>query len=211
MRIFFGATLPEETKEQILGVQRMLRAEIPGARFEGKDKLHITLQFIGDFPPASVKPLHVSAVNRLSSVSRMSLPIAITGMNYFPGRKVRRGIWLDCVDDGTLALLSDAVKSASAEFGVVPEEGEFKAHITIARLAHHPNARHSGEEFSRSLPDRGRTLPEDLQKFMGGGKLSVERFYPTSVALFESTLKPSGSEYKILHEYSLEKSEDKLS
>jgi len=193
-RIFFGATLPDITKVQIASIQRELGPHLPGARFEGKDKLHITLQFIGDFNPEKIPELHSSFVKEKERVPFKSSVTAITGISVFPNEKVRRGIWLDCKDDGTLEKLSELIKSVTVQYGIIPEARAFKPHITVARLKEH---RQGGVEEI------------DLQKFTSEGKLSFERFFPKSVALFESVLSPdrSGSKYTILNEYPLKQSE----
>ena len=177
----------------------MLRPLVPNARFEGRNKLHVTLHFIGDFPQEQVDQLFSAAVRELQNYPAKSPATEIVGMNYFPNEKVRRGIWLDCADDGTLATFATALVVASSEFGLVPEARAFKPHITIARLRERGGPGTAGSGF----PGSARAVA-DLQKFKGQGKLSVERFFPKSVALFESTLKPSGSEYRVLYEYSLE-------
>ncbi len=202
MRIFFGATLPEATKAEITKLQKELRSSITEARIEGKDKLHITLQFIGDFESKNIERLYSSVVGELEKSSFKSSQVEIVGMNYFPNEKVRRGIWLDCEDDGTLASIADSIKSVTKEFGIIPESRAFKSHITIARLKGGERQRGGGNYFSTGSFG-------DLQKFAGQGKLFLERFFPKSVALFESTLNPdrSGSEYKILFEYPLQQSE----
>ncbi|HQT92707.1 MAG TPA: RNA 2',3'-cyclic phosphodiesterase [Candidatus Kryptobacter bacterium] len=199
MRIFFGATLPEATKREIVELQEMLRPLVPNARFEGTDKLHITLHFIGDFRQEQVGHLFSGAVQELRNYPAKSPSTEIVGMNYFPNEEVRRGIWLDCADDGSLASFASALVIASAKFGIIPEARAFKPHITIARLRERGEPRTAGSGFPGSA-----RAAADLQKFKGQGKLSVERFFPKSVALFESILKPSGSEYRVLYEYSLE-------
>ncbi len=199
MRIFFGATLPEATKREIVELQEMLRPLVPNARFEGTDKLHITLHFIGDFGQEQVDRLFAGAVQELRIYPAKSPSTEIVGMNYFPNENVRRGIWLDCADDGSLASFAKALMIATSQFGIVPEARAFKPHITIARLREREGGGNAGSGFRGSA-----RAVADLQKFKGQGKLSVERFFPKSVALFESTLKPSGSEYRVLYEYSLE-------
>ncbi len=184
MRIFFGATLPESTKTQIEKIQEELHGSSSDARIEAKNKLHITLQFIGDFDPGKVKNLFSSVVHEIERSSLKASNIEVSGVTYFPNEKVRRGIWVDCQDDGTLAAIASSIQSVTSEFGIVPEKRVFKAHITIARF--------HGEG------KRGRSDYLDLQKLWSDGKLSIERFFPRSIALFESTLKSSGSEYKIL-------------
>ena len=197
MRIFFGATIPEDTKLQITKIQRELRSSVLRARFESKDKLHITLQFIGDFKSENVAQLYSSVVSELAKSSFKSPEVGIVGINYFPNEKIRRGIWLDCKDDGTLASIADSIKLVTERFGIIPESRVFKSHITIARLR--SDEKGGGNYFSTGSFG-------DLQKFEGEGKLFPERFFPKSVALFESTLNPdrSGSEYKVLFEYPLQ-------
>lgn len=208
MRIFFGATLPENTKEEIAELASSLLPSLRNARFEGRDKLHVTLQFIGDFPSARTRELFDSAAAQLAKLPARASITEITGINYFPNKRVRRGIWLDCRDNGMLVRFHEAIKEASITYGIVPEARGFKSHITIARISQRFDSRERRDDSRRGY-DSGRSMfPEDLQKLIGGGKLSMERFFPKSVALFESTLKPSGSEYKILYEYSLEKSEE---
>ncbi len=166
----------------------------PEARLETRDKLHITLQFIGDFDESRSGYLFESTAEVLESEKHRSSSTKITGIHYFPGLRVRRGIWLDAEDGGSLGGIADSIKQATAGFGVLPEERAFVPHITIARLRN----LHHGSEF-----EKRQTFP-DLEKFWAEGKFSVEQFFPTSVALFESTLNPGGSRYRILREFQLE-------
>ncbi len=192
MRIFFGATLPENTKLEITKIQEELRSLIPFARLEGRQKLHITLQFIGEFKREEINQLFSSVAEKLKKSQLRFSETDVYGLNYFPNEKVRRGIWLDCRDGGTLSGVAELIKSVMGQFGVQAESRAFKPHITIARL----KDQGGGKVMSHYI---------DLQKFWAGGKLSVERFFPVSVALFESTLNPdrSGCEYTILDEYQL--------
>lgn len=189
MRIFFGATLPENTKTQIEKIQEELHGSSRDARIEVRNKLHITLQFIGDFKPEKVDDLFSSVSREVESRCFKSSSTEVNGMNYFPNEKVRRGIWIDCQDDGTLAAIAESIKSVTIKFGVIPEKRAFKPHITILRF--------------RNGADRSQKNFLDLQKLWSDGKLSIERFFPKSIALFESTLKSSGSEYKILSDIPL--------
>jgi 2'-5' RNA ligase len=210
MRIFFGATLPEITKDEIAELVSSLRLSLRNARFEGRDKLHITFQFIGDFSADRAGELFESASSGLAKLPPMASVTEIVGLSYFPNNRVRRGVWLECRDDGTLARVSQVIKEASSSYGIAPDAREFKPHITIARMSQPFDARGRRGDTRGAFDRSGPMFPEDLQKLLGGGKLSVDRFFPKSVALFESTLKPSGSEYRILYEYSLEKSENEI-
>jgi 2'-5' RNA ligase len=192
LRIFFGATIPEITKLQIKEVQREFREltevqNLPDLdiRFESEDKLHITLQFIGDFESSKVQGLFSSIGAEIEKSLISFSEVEVSGLDFFPGWKTRRGVWLECKDDGTLGRISGIIKSVTKRFGVASEERPFKAHITIARM--------KGRDASRI----------DLNRVKVRSKLKIDKFFPTSVALFESTLKTSGSEYRILSRISL--------
>ncbi|HUI28786.1 MAG TPA: RNA 2',3'-cyclic phosphodiesterase [Candidatus Acidoferrales bacterium] len=209
MRIFFGATLPDSVKMQIIRIQEELRPSVHDAKFEGKDKLHITLQFIGDFKFEKLPELFSSVESALKELSPKWSAVEVVGMNFFPSEKIRRGIWLDCQDDGTLSRVSETIKSVTAKFGIVPEDRPFKPHITIARLKDRNVRLSRTHTDERSVSFRhsdnfGRDRVEDLKKFESEGKLRFEKFSPVSIALFESRLNrdKSGSEYKILSEIS---------
>ncbi len=193
MRIFVGATLPETTKAEIAAIQDKIKESVPDARIESRDKLHITLQFIGDFPPDKVRGLFDSMKGEFETRDFRSSVTEVLGLNYFPSEKMRRGIWIDCADDGTLAALADSTRSVTSRYGVVPENRSFKAHVTIERF--------------RGEGQKGRSGYADLQKLWSDGKLSIEQFFPESVALFESTLKSTGSEYKVLFDFPLVRDE----
>jgi 2'-5' RNA ligase len=196
MRLFFGATIPEKTKTQIEKIQEEIRSSFENVRIEGADKLHITLQFIGDFPEdplddrKNVETLFSGVDEEIKRRAFKSSAAEAIGMNYFPGKNLARGIWIDCRDDGTLGAIAESVKAVTAQFGVVAEGRAFVPHITVARF-HGESRRRSGENYV------------DLQKLWSNGKLSIERFFPQSVALFESILKSSGSEYRVLSEIGL--------
>jgi len=161
MRIFFGATLSESTKTQIEKIQEELRNDIDDIRIEARQKLHITLQFIGDFKPEKVESLFSSVRGEIER-SRFKSPLtAVNGLSYFPNERVRRGVWIDCQDDGTLGAIAELIKSVTEKFGVIPEKREFKPHITIARF--------------RGEGDRNRKNYIDLQKLWSNGKLFIER------------------------------------
>jgi len=191
MRIFFGATLPEETKAKIAELQASLHSLMLNARIEKRDKLHITLQFIGDFDERQVDDLYSSALREVNPSTLKSSVVSIVDLDFFPNEKVKRGIWLGCSDDGTLAAVSRRIGTAMRQHGVVPETRAFRPHITIAR-------------FGRDSRENREISRIDLQKLIADGKLSAEQFFPTTVALFQSTLSSSGSEYRILHEFPLE-------
>jgi len=190
MRIFFGATLSPDLISEIDSMQKVLKGNIPDARLERPEKLHITLHFIGEFPDGAVDELFRKASESLSSVGLVSAETTIVGMNFFPGERIKRGIWLDCVDNGTLEIFAGKLKKDSESYGVIPEERSYRPHITIARLKHYRERKEK---------------PFDLQKFSTETKLIGQRFFPQSVALFESILNPgsAGSQYRILRQLNL--------
>ncbi len=204
VRLFWAATIPEETKREIAKLQTMLLPRFYQARFEGEPKLHITLNFIGDFRKDMLEDLISSFEVLKKEFPRGSPATSVTGASYFPSERSRRGIWLDCEDDGTLASVASALGNLSGRFGKTPEARDFRAHIAIARFRESHDARADRTYPRRSAGADSAISDADLKKIVAETKLATERFSPRSVALFESTLKPSGSEYRILYEYFLE-------
>ncbi len=191
MRLFWGATLPVPTKNQIRKAQVELSQIFANLRIEGVDKLHITLQFMGDLSSDRVDELLKSVRGTIVAGSFNWQSVENKGISFFPNEKISRGIWIDCRDGGTLAAIAESIKSVTADFGIISERREFVPHITIGRFGRN----RIRQDFKNGV---------DLQKLWSQGKLTIGEFFPVSVALFESKLKPSGSEYKIVSEISLE-------
>ncbi len=143
-----------------------------------------------------MQPLFAAVGKNLEAAKVISSPTLIRGAHYFPNPSVKRGIWLDAEDDGMLASIAHEIKKVTSKFGIVPESRPYVPHVTIARIKSHGAA--SGDV--RLGNDR---FP-DLQKLWMKTKFSVQQFFPTSVVLFQSTLSPGGSSYRILNEFMLQ-------
>lgn len=111
-----------------------LGADIPGARWQDDEKLHLTLRFIGEVDR------HVAAdvAAALGSVAHPAFALRLDGIGCFDRRGRIDNIWAGVAPHDPVRSLFAAVTAALARAGIRPEERAFVPHITLARLSRGP-------------------------------------------------------------------------
>lgn len=175
-RIFVGLSLPEMIRDHLM----LLQGGVPGARWEDRDKLHLTLRFVGD---VEGERLHAVA-EALERVSAPPLALELAGVGFFPPRGQPRSLWAGVADGTALVELHRKIERALAKTGIEPDTRKFAAHVTLARLHDAPEERVAAFIAHHSL---FRSLPFELDHF----------------AMFSSIRSPSGSKYRIERSYPL--------
>lgn len=152
MRIFFGVFLPAAIVEAVAVMRDRAKKTIgtEHAKWVRDDKLHLTLQFLGEQPPE--RAARAAELARTIHVPRFELTIG--GYGAFPDSMRPHVLWLGV--HGNVAPLARALGEALASDGFPLEAREYHPHITIARL-------------------RGRRLP-DLPALRPTDAFVVERF-----------------------------------
>jgi 2'-5' RNA ligase len=186
IRAFIAVELPGEVREQLGKVQAVLRRARLGVNVSWVriENVHLTLQFLGDIPEASVPTIG----RQLDEVTACRAPFELSagGLGAFPGWNRARVIWVGCDDrQGRLGELAGAVRSAMDLIGFEPERREFAAHLTLGRI-----------KFPR--PDATLTKVADSLKDTACGTIRVR-----DVHLIQSELHPHGSIYTRLSSHSL--------
>ncbi len=93
---------------------------------------HLTLQFIGEVPVESAQLLRMAFGGISQGTSQISL--AIDGAGAFPNLNKPQIIWLGLTGDVvTLRRLNRSIETFLLGFDFVPEQREFKPHITLGR------------------------------------------------------------------------------
>jgi len=133
-RLFFAIKPDAPAAARIERLARDLRSELGlrGSPFE-RERLHVTLYFIGDFPG-----IPDGAVERLSQIAGSAADTAPFRIRFdrvgsFPRKDRRRPLVLQG-DDGVLAVtaLHDRLHGALAEAGLVPPApGRYTPHLTL--------------------------------------------------------------------------------
>lgn len=132
MRLFVAVRPPDDVLEAVEKAVSPARRAMIGPRWTTADQWHLTVQFLGPVPDDEV-----SDVSRaLESVSKIQpFPVRLGGGGAFPRISRGRVIWLGIVGgmEG-MTELARAVNLALAPLGFEPEDREYHAHLTLARL-----------------------------------------------------------------------------
>jgi 2'-5' RNA ligase len=137
IRLFVAIPVPDAVKENLSTVQRELRQLVPEAsiRWTPPEQIHLTLRFFGGVSSEALPEL----MGALDSACESSPPLDMQarGLGVFPPKRDPRVIWVG-VHDGQnqLGSLQQRIENATAQFGEKPDEREFSAHLTLARIKH---------------------------------------------------------------------------
>lgn len=180
-RLFIALPVPEEIKDSIID----LRSNIPGARWMGREQLHITLKFIGEVDGGRFREIR----DALADISYKSFTLKFSGVGVFPpggrvGRSSPRVLWTGVENMEKLAGLRNRIERKLKTAEVPEEKRKFSPHLTIARLKNP-----SESALSRFL---------SINHSFRTNAFTAERFF-----LYSSILKPSGAVYTVEADYPL--------
>jgi len=137
MRLFVALCLPDRVIASLLA----LECGVPGARWQTREQLHLTLRFIGE------------ADGRTMAAPGFTLELK--GVGSFGG-KAPRDLWAGVEPNEALAHLRRKIESALQRIGLEPDGRKFTPHVTLARLKGAHNGRvidfHAGHALYASGP-----------------------------------------------------------
>ncbi len=152
---------------------------IAGARWQDDAQLHLTLSFIGEVDDVRAD----ITSDALKHVQFAPVELALSGVGAFARKGAPHSLWAGVSPVEGVTALAVKLRHALRRSGVVPERGAFVPHITVARL----------NRSSGPIDDwlaANALLTSEVARF--------DRF-----GLYESVLRPEGSEYHLLAEYRL--------
>ena len=183
IRTFIAIDIPEDIKNKIFEVERKLMQTGANAKWENKEKFHITLKFLGDVEENMIDKIHKTLENALSEFNQFE--VQYEGVGCFPGLSKPRVIWVGCKDEtGKLNSLRNIVEDEMVKLGFKPEDKEFNAHVTLGRVK------------------KGGAL-ENLIKMLKNINFPPVKGKVTEVLVMKSDLKPTGSVYTVLKKIKL--------
>jgi len=178
MRIFLAIEIPERIKKDLVRIQKELKPQLPGVRWEKAEKFHITLVFLGRVPGERVEELKAVVQEALLSARQGPFKIGFSKVGFFPKKRPR--VVLLEVGEGREEIeklqgkLANSLSEAGFSFARLS-----KPHVTLGRLK-------NGGVQGLSLDT----------VFVGG-------FWVGEIAIVESKLHPAGSIYTTLFRVSL--------
>lgn len=184
MRLFVAFTLPDAVCRDLDRRTQALRPRLPAARWVRPEAMHLTLAFLGDTPPEKLADLDRELKPAFAAFQAMVL--RVEGVGGFPSDRPSRVVWAGLEADGDILGLQAAVAAAVVRaLGKPLEDGRFHPHVALARCQ--PPWPLRAVEVVRGA--FASALPPPFPVLRG--------------TLYESHLKPTGAEYRVVSEYPL--------
>ena len=178
MRLFVALAIPEVVAQPLLLVQ----GGVPGARWQSRDQLHLTLAFIGEVDGRDAAMID----DALAGIRAPAFSIQLHGVGQFgTGKQTRaHALWAAARANPALDHLQRKVDSAIRKVGRPHDPHKFTPHVTLARLRH---------------PEL-----EKVREWLTDHALFTSNEFPVeSFCLYSSKLTSDGSIYRIEQEYPL--------
>jgi 2'-5' RNA ligase len=178
IRAFIALPTSDEIKQQIASIQSQLIETQADVRWEGREKFHITLKFLGDSESEVLQSLASDLRNSLRDTR--SFDLLYDALGCFPNAARPRVVWVGAQENPHVASLQRLVEEVCVRFGFAREDRAFHAHITLGRV--------KGNRHVDRLTETLKTVTFDpLQARCS--ELHVMR----------SELRPTGSVYSLLN------------
>jgi RNA 2',3'-cyclic 3'-phosphodiesterase len=174
-RLFAGLEIPPHVANVLAGQ----RGGLPGARWVEPSDYHITLRFIGDIGNRMAQDID----SLLADVSRMTIPIRVSGLGSFGGDKPH-SVYAAVEPNRQLAELQAEVDRLIRACGVEFDRRRFQPHVTLARL-------------------RGGLAPDVADYLSRHGYFPPQSFEADRFVLFSSRASVGGGPYVVETAYPL--------
>jgi len=187
MRLFFAVLLPIELVSQLTDLQGELKSQVTdsGVKWSKAEQLHLTLKFLGETDADRLQK--VMPVGLAVGEGRIPFELSLGGLGAFPSATRPNVLWVGATKGAdSLVSLALQLDELLVKYGYKKENREPTPHLTLARIK-----TYSGEaQAAKALKT---TQVGEL------GTTTIDRF-----TLMRSTLKPTGSEYSVVEEFTFE-------
>lgn len=129
MRLFAALPIPDAIARQFM----LLQGGVPGARWQSREQLHLTLRFIGEVDGRDVRAID----DALAGIDAPAFPLQFHGVGQF-GNKQPHTLWAAARPNEMLDHLARKVDAAIRRVGQPQDAHKFMPHVTLARLSHPP-------------------------------------------------------------------------
>lgn len=177
IRTFIALELPETVIDQII----QIRDENAGLNYkwEPRNKLHVTIKFIGDIDKNLIEKLSSEIETLIEEFNSFNLSFSNFGMFYKENKP--NILWVGIKNNEKLSDFTNKLNNVCAEFGIEKERRKFKPHITLLRIKDSDNAKSLEKLLKLDLPEIN--------------------FNADKVTIFKSELLPAGSVYKSIKSF----------
>ncbi|MGK9476001.1 RNA 2',3'-cyclic phosphodiesterase [Melioribacter sp. OK-6-Me] len=181
IRTFIALNLPENVLDRIIELRDAFFKNTSGLRWEEKNKLHITLKFLGDTDENLIPDITRSISDLVKEHSPISLKISKAGLFYRDSKPAI--LYLDFLENEYLVRIYEEIENLMESFGYKKEKRKFKTHLTLLRIK---NDRH-------------------LDQIKNFTKLEIDipEFISDEITLYRSILQTTGSVYQPIASFKL--------
>jgi len=127
MRLFVALSIPGAVAQSLM----LIQGGVPGARWQGREQLHMTLRFIGEVDGREAAMLD----DALADILAPAFSLQLHGVGQF-GNKQPHTLWVSARKNEALDHLQRKVDSAIRRVGQPQDAHKFTPHVTLARLRH---------------------------------------------------------------------------
>lgn len=181
IRTFIALEIGKEAIEEVLRIRDESLGPIQNVKWESRDKLHITLKFLGETDTTLVNSVIDSVQNVIGSLTKFTLEFERFGV--FKQKGLPKILWVGLKTNTNLLKICSDLEDQMELFGFDKERREFKPHITLLRFR-------GSEDYKK--------LAELFTVKISGIKTTAEK-----LILYESKLLSTGSVYSPIHEFKL--------
>src|ERR1700744_4660879 len=175
MRLFVALSIPDNVAHGLM----LLQGGVPGARWQAREQLHLTLRFIGEVDGRDARALD----DALAGIDAPAFEMQLHSVGQF-GAKLPHSLWAAARQNDLLEHLQRKVDTAIRRVGQPQDAHKFTPHVTLARMRH---------------PEPGRVL----EWLTHHALYTSAEFSVTAFNLYSSRLTSDGSVYRVEQEYPL--------
>lgn len=139
MRVFISLNLSEEKKKEVFEIQSEVKKlldedTINSIKWEGRDKFHQTLFFLGDVEEKTMVKISADLGKIKTEIDFKEMKFIATGINAFPKLRFPRVLIIELENpDRSAFRLYDKICEKLGTYGLKPDK-QFHPHITLGRV-----------------------------------------------------------------------------
>ena len=150
-RLFISADIPGEIKEKVIEIRNEIYGHDKNIRWEGKEKLHFTLKFLGDVEESKNNAI----INELQTIlnNYKSINCSFSKFGLFNKGNLPSILWLGLNYSTELNQIAAAINNNFVELGFEKEIRKFKPHLTLLRLKGREDINRINDFLEYKLPE----------------------------------------------------------
>ncbi len=179
-RLFVALEIPEIIRESISDFRREAADDSLNIKWEPKEKVHLTLKFIGEVSDELVGKIS----NSLGFIEQYErIRCKLTKFGFFFNHGVPQILWIGLWVDTILFNIVEQLNDELVKFDIPIEKRKFKPHLTLLRIR--------------------KRFPEEWVTKFNSFIIPEIDFVSDSILLIKSELLPESSKYTVIKKFKL--------